>query len=96
LNGVIAATMPTGFRLYQPILFPPAMLSSKPRVSPANSFEAAADSRSVSMQRRTSRSASVMVLLLSAAMIPANRADCSPSSRAAFSSASRRERNGHS
>ena len=95
LNGVMAATIPTGLRLYQPILLPPAMLSSKSRVSPVSSLDAAAESRSVSMQRRTSRSASVMVLLLSAAMIFANRTDCSPRSRSAFSSASRRARSGH-
>ena len=77
LNGVIAATIPTGFRLYQPILLPAAVLSSKSRVDPDSSLDAAAERRRVSMQRLTSRSASVMVLLLSAAMMLAKRADCS-------------------
>jgi hypothetical protein len=80
LNGVMAATIPTGLRLYQPILLAPAMLSSKPRVSPVSSLDAAAESLKVSMQRRTSRSASVMVLLLSEAMMLANLSACSASS----------------
>ena len=62
----MAATIPTGLRLYQPILFPPGHAVIKAQRLPRQlGLEAAAESLRVSMQRRTSRSASVMVLLLS-------------------------------